>query len=59
MFSMKVCSKMDDKLRTMYESLADLMERIESRRKVEPESFEKIMKLREETHHLGLFDLVC
>lgn len=53
MFSVKVCSQMDDKLRAIYESLADLTERIESRRKVEPESFEKIMKLREETHHLA------
>lgn len=58
MFSVKVCSQMDDKLRAIYESLADLTERIESRRKVEPESFEKIMKLREETHHLGKFDVL-
>ncbi len=35
-------------------SLSDLKTRLDSRKKVSPAVFDEIMKLREETHHLGM-----
>ena len=40
-------------LERLWSSLTDLSDRLGSRQKVDPAEFEKIMKLREETHHLG------
>ena len=37
----------------LYQSLADLQDRLAARSKIAPEEFERIMKLREDTHHLG------
>lgn len=36
-------------------SLSDLKVRLDSRNKVSPAVFSEIMKLREDTHHLGTF----
>lgn len=40
-------------LAKLHQSLKNLQERLDSREKVPPEVFDKTMKLREETHHLG------
>ena len=41
------------RLETLVSSVANVKERLDARFKTEPEKFEEIMKLREETHHLG------
>lgn len=35
-------------------SMSDLKKRLDSRQKVSPAAFSESMKLREETHHLGM-----
>jgi hydroxymethylglutaryl-CoA synthase len=44
----------DSPLERLVSSLSDLQAWLDSRHKVSPQDFDKIMKLREETHHLGL-----
>lgn len=41
------------RLELLVASLSDVGSRLDSRRQVEPAKFEEIMKLREETHHIG------
>ena len=41
------------RLETLVSSVANVKERLDARFKTEPAKFEEIMKLREETHHLG------
>ena len=41
------------RLETLVSSMAHLQQRLESRSKAEPKKFEEMMKLREETHHIG------
>ena len=43
----------DSPLQHLVSSLSDLQSRLDSRHKVAPEDFDKCMKLREQTHHLG------
>ncbi len=42
-------------LEALASSCADLKARLDSRRKIDPAQFEQSMKLREETHHLGIY----
>ena len=55
MFSMRFCQDASpgSALDKLVSSLADLSDRLNSRLKVAPADFEKVMKLRQETHHLG------
>ena len=55
MFSLRVSEDTapGSDLDKLVSSLADLKTRLESRKRVDPSDFEKIMKLREDTHHLG------
>ena len=43
----------DSVLARLHDSLSDLTHRLESRKKTDPVIFDNVMKLREETHHLG------
>ena len=40
-------------LQALVASVADLKQRLNSRRKISPEQFAQTMRLREETHHIG------
>ena len=55
MYSLRASTDLspDSPLRRLQASLADLEHRLDSRKKVDPADFEKALKLREETHHLG------
>ena len=55
MFSLRVTSDLGEgsRLIRLVSSLVDLSARLDSRRKVDPADFAKIMKLRQDTHHLG------
>ncbi|XP_064604859.1 hydroxymethylglutaryl-CoA synthase 1-like [Liolophura sinensis] len=55
MFSMTVTGDASpgSALAKLHHSLENLQERLDSRQKVQPEVFDKTMKLREETHHLA------
>ncbi|KAI0224663.1 Hydroxymethylglutaryl-CoA synthase, cytoplasmic [Lamellibrachia satsuma] len=55
MFSLRVSEDTapGSDLDKLVSSLADLKTRLESRKRVDPSDFEKIMKLREDTHHLA------
>ena len=55
MFSMQFSDNRapGESLDRLVTSLADLRQRLDARHKVSPEEFDRIMKLREETHHLG------
>ena len=55
MFSMRFCrdTSPGSALNKLVQSFSDLTERLDSRLKVAPSEFEKVMKLRQETHHLG------
>ena len=62
MFSMRFTDDRspDSPLEHLVSSLSDLQNRLESRHKVVPQDFDKCMKLREQTHHLGkLAEGVC
>ncbi|KAH7935516.1 hypothetical protein HPB52_009505 [Rhipicephalus sanguineus] len=56
LFSLCVTNNLgpDSALHELHASLVDLRARLAQRRKVAPEEFALIMKLREETHHQGL-----
>ena len=43
----------DSSLQALVASVADLKQRLNSRRKISPEQFAQTMRLREETHHIG------
>jgi len=55
MFSLRASTDVspDSPLQRLVGSLVDLKTRLDSRQKVEPQVFEKTMKLREDTHHLA------
>ncbi|XP_042318093.1 hydroxymethylglutaryl-CoA synthase, cytoplasmic-like [Sceloporus undulatus] len=55
MFSLKVSQNSDagSPLEKLVSSLSDLEVRLNSRKCVAPEKFAEIMKVREDTHHLG------
>ena len=55
MFSLRVSEDTapGSDLDKLVSSLSDLKARLDSRKGVEPSAFEQMMKLREETHHLG------
>ena len=42
----------------LHKNLSDVVTRLKSRRKIEPEDFSKTMKLREDTHHLAPYSPV-
>ena len=56
MFSLRVVEDRtpDSALERLVSSLRDLQERLDSRHKVSPSDFDQCMKLRQETHHLGM-----
>ncbi len=56
MFSFRVSQDASpgSQLEAVVSSCADLKARLDSRRKIDPAQFEQSMKLREETHHLGM-----
>ncbi|ESO09369.1 hypothetical protein HELRODRAFT_185341 [Helobdella robusta] len=56
MFSIKISNQNTETLTKIHNSLKSLSTRLESRKKVEPLSFQKMMKLREETHHLAPYE---
>ncbi|KAK2164115.1 hypothetical protein LSH36_68g01018 [Paralvinella palmiformis] len=60
MFSLRFCqdASHDSALDKLVSSLADLNDRLDSRLKVAPSDFEKVMKLRQETHHLAPYSPV-
>ena len=55
MFSLRVAetASPESPLQKLVDSLHDIPSRLSARQEVEPASFEKTMKLREETHHLA------
>lgn len=55
MFSLRVSEDISSSspLNKLVHSLSDIRQRLDSRKKVAPSDFEKIMKLRENTHHLA------
>lgn len=61
MFSMKFSDNnaVRGLLDRLVSNLSDLKQRLDSRQCVPPEEFDKIMKLREQTHHLGQFEMPC
>ncbi len=53
MFALRFSQQVTEALETLQRSVADITQKLEARLKVPPSEFEKTMKLREETHHLG------
>ena len=56
MFSLRVCDDASpgSTLQRLQASLADIPDRLQARKKVSPTEFADTMKLREDTHHLGI-----
>ena len=53
MFSIKITNDSGPKFNRLLENLSNIRNNLESRVKVSPEEFDKVMKLREETHNKG------
>ena len=60
MFSVRVTEDRSPSsgIHKLVSSLSDLKLRLDSRKKVDPMDFDKTMKLREQTHHLGRQKLI-
>ena len=59
MYSLRVTDDLssDSPLHRLVSNLSDVKTRLESRRKVSPQEFADILKLRETTHHKGINEI--
>ena len=53
MFSIKITNDSGPKFNRLLENLSNIRNNLESRVKVSPEEFDKVMKIREDTHNKG------